>query len=167
MKRRKPSPKARRKSKSPSLLDLRLPAPRKRKPPTPEEEAELAKAAREFCERASSIGDPNVTYWGDEPYAERLYRIPRPSVAEQPKPGPLRDKPPELPPQKRYAPKSETAIAVLKGIFPQEDGRPSRQAVSDAELERKYHAECDRRGIHNNDRVKKTQLLRCAGRKKS
>ena len=69
-------------------------------------------------------------------------------------------------PQKRHAPKSELAIAVLKDIYPP-DGCPSRQAVPDSELERAYHKECDRRDIHKNDRVKHTQLLRCAGRKKS
>jgi hypothetical protein len=68
-------------------------------------------------------------------------------------------------PQKRHAPKSEPAIAVLKEEFPP-DGRPSRLDVPDAELERRYHAACDRRGIHKNDRVKKSQLLRCTGRKK-
>ena len=69
-------------------------------------------------------------------------------------------------PQKRHAPKSELAIAVLKDIYPP-DGCPSRQAVPDSELERAYHKACDRRDIHKNDRVKHTQLLRCAGRKKS
>jgi hypothetical protein len=62
-------------------------------------------------------------------------------------------------PQKRHAPKSESAIAVLKDIYPP-DGCPSRQAVPDSELERAYHKECDRRDIHKNDRVKHTQLLR-------
>jgi hypothetical protein len=68
-------------------------------------------------------------------------------------------------PQKRHAPKSGPAIAVLKHLYPP-DGRPSRQAVPDSDLERAYHDECDRRGIHKNDRVGKTQLLRCVGRKK-
>src|SRR5262245_28782786 len=64
-------------------------------------------------------------------------------------------------PQKRHAPKSGRATAVLKDIYPP-DGCPSREAVPDSELERAYHAECDLRGIHKNDRVGKTQLLRCA-----
>jgi hypothetical protein len=72
----------------------------------------------------------------------------------------------DRPPRKRHKPKSEAAIAVLKHVFPP-DGKPARSAVSDYELERAYHEECARRGIHENDRVKHTQLLRCAGRKKS
>jgi hypothetical protein len=69
-------------------------------------------------------------------------------------------------PQKRHAPKSGPAIAVLKDLYPP-DGCPSREAFPDSELKRVYHVECDRRGIHKNDRVSDTQLLRCAGRKKT
>jgi hypothetical protein len=71
------------------------------------------------------------------------------------------------PPQKtgkRYRPKSEPAIALLKHLYPP-DGCPPRDAVSDSALERAYHEECDRRGIHKKDRASKTQLLRCARRK--
>jgi hypothetical protein len=68
-------------------------------------------------------------------------------------------------PQKRHAPKSEPAIAVLKDIFPP-DGCPSRLAVPDSELHLKYHEECDRRAIPKKYRVSPTQLLRCVGRKK-
>lgn len=68
--------------------------------------------------------------------------------------------------RKRHSPKSPRAIAVLKHLYPPR-GRPSRKAVPDAQLERDYHAECVRRGIHPNDRVEHTQLLRCAGRKKT
>jgi hypothetical protein len=71
-----------------------------------------------------------------------------------------------LKPQIRHRPKSAPAMAVLKDIFPP-DGRPSREDVPDSELERAYNQECDRRGIHKNDRVKKTQLLRCTNRKKT
>jgi hypothetical protein len=62
--------------------------------------------------------------------------------------------PEEVTSPKRHAPKSGTAIAVLKHLYPP-DGRPSRQAVPDSALERDYHDECDRRGIHPSDRVKK------------
>jgi hypothetical protein len=72
---------------------------------------------------------------------------------------------PPASPRKRHAPKSGPAIAVLKHLYPP-DGRPSRQAVSDSALQRAYHAECNRRDIHKNDRVGKSQLLRCVGRKK-
>jgi hypothetical protein len=71
----------------------------------------------------------------------------------------------DRPPRKRHSPKSERAIAVLKDIFPP-DGRPARSAVSDSQLERKYHEACDRLDISERDRVGHTQLLRCAGRKK-
>ena len=68
-------------------------------------------------------------------------------------------------PRKRHAPKSAPAIAVLKSLYPP-DGRPSRADVPDSKLERDYNAACDKLGIHRNDRAKKSQLLRCVGRKK-
>jgi hypothetical protein len=68
-------------------------------------------------------------------------------------------------PQKRHAPKGERAIAVLKYLYPLADGRPSREDVPDPELEIAYNDECKRRGIDEKYRVKKSQLLRLAGRK--
>lgn len=69
------------------------------------------------------------------------------------------------PPRERHAPKSERAKEIFKKLYPP-DGMPSRTEVSDFELERAYHGECDRLGIARVERAKQTQLLRCAGRRK-
>jgi hypothetical protein len=65
----------------------------------------------------------------------------------------------------RHRPKSDPAIDILRHLYPADEGKPPRTAVSDFELEQAYHEECDRRQIPNKARVGRTQLLRCAGRK--
>jgi hypothetical protein len=67
-------------------------------------------------------------------------------------------------PKPRHKPKSDPATAILKGRFPP-DGKPPRSEVSDFEIERAYHDECERLRIPENARAKHTQLMRCAGRK--
>ena len=52
-------------------------------------------------------------------------------------------------------PGSDPAIALLKYIYPQDDGRPSRQTAPNSELKSEYHDECERLGIPQSDRVKK------------
>jgi hypothetical protein len=94
---------------------------RKREPATPEQEAELAKAWREFWERAFWCGNFNVTHWGDEAGTERIYLVPRASVVERPKPGPLLDKPSELPPR-------QEAIRKIRNAYP--DGVPPGTSVA-------------------------------------
>lgn len=67
--------------------------------------------------------------------------------------------------RRRHRPKSDPAIDILRHLYPPE-GRPLRKDVSDFELERAYHDECDRRSMHKTARASHTQLLRCAGRRK-
>jgi len=69
--------------------------------------------------------------------------------------------------RRRHRPKSDPAIVILQHVYPSDDGKPSRNEVSDFELEKAYHDECDRRGISKKARAGRTQLLRCAGRKKT
>jgi hypothetical protein len=67
--------------------------------------------------------------------------------------------------RRRHRPKSDPAIEILRHLYPPE-GKPLRNDVSDFELERAYHDECDRRRMHKTGRASHTQLLRCAGRRK-
>ena len=67
--------------------------------------------------------------------------------------------------QRRHRPKSDPAIDILQHIYRSHNGKPSRNEVSDFELEKAYQDECEKRGIPKAARAKRTQLLRCAGRK--
>ena len=119
-------------------------------PPTPEQQQQFA----------------NTLYWSFiEPVTRvefKELRVPR-LAADKPAPP---DKPDKPAPQERHAPRSTPAIALLKHIYPLDDGRPSKEKVPNSKLKSDYHDECKRRGISQKDRLSDSQLLRCVDRKK-